>query len=186
MPKPTADPRWATAGNKVYPGAPKMALGWELNEPPLSGHANYLLALHGDYLQYLREGILEGKHGWSTVVNYTISSAGSIAVLDDTVVPGLSDAAVLRITVTTGTVSPIESIAGGVPGRVLEIVTLGASNGSGIQLTHEHPLAAAADRILLPRDNTGAFADYTLNRDGACRLWYDGTSQRWRAMQKNR
>lgn len=66
----------------------------------------------------------------------------------------------------------ITGITGGVDGRVIRFVNVGANN---IVLQNENVSSTAANRII-----TGTGADVTLAADDTSELQYDATTQRWR------
>jgi hypothetical protein len=107
----------------------------------------------------------------------TITNSG----VDDAYAPtGLATASVVRQAVSGTNIPTIGGITGGVEGRVLWIVCLGATSGDRLALAHEDTPAAAGDRIKLP-GSTGL----TILQNGAVCLRYDGTSQRWFVIAKS-
>ena len=71
----------------------------------------------------------------------------------------------------------ITGISGGVAGRVLTLINIGANSFS---LYPDHGSSIAANRFDLKVGGYSAVA--VLPADSALTLWYDGTSSRWRAM----
>jgi hypothetical protein len=66
----------------------------------------------------------------------------------------------------------ITGIAGGLQGRVLKLVNVGAQN---IVIQNQNASSTDVNRVI-----TGTGADITLAADDTMDLWYDSTTQRWR------
>jgi hypothetical protein len=89
---------------------------------------------------------------------------------------GSEDATVFRFD-PNGGARTITGLSNGVGGRLLLICNLGTATGEAINLAHESASSIAANRIICPGVTTTE-----IRRGGACLLWYDSTSSRWRTV----
>lgn len=86
---------------------------------------------------------------------------------------GLEFASVLRL--DANQIRAITGLAGGVDGRVIRIVNVGAGADSTILLRRENASSTAANRFALARD-------LTLDTGESVTLQYDGAASRWRSL----
>lgn len=86
---------------------------------------------------------------------------------------GLEFASVLRL--DANQIRAITGLAGGVDGRVIRIVNVGAGADSTLLLRRENASSTAANRFALARD-------LTLDTGESVTLQYDGAASRWRAL----
>ena len=86
---------------------------------------------------------------------------------------GLASAQVLRL--ASDASRTITGINGGLPGRVLFIINIGAND---IILSNENASSTAELRFAIG-------ADVTLGASESCILWYDNTSTRWRMIGRH-
>jgi hypothetical protein len=71
----------------------------------------------------------------------------------------------------------ITGIVAGFSGQLLRLIN---TNADDIILAHESASSAVANRII-----TGTGANITMNFHETVTLWYDSTSQRWRAVERH-
>lgn len=108
-------------------------------------------------------------NGGSLFLNAVISPAQITSNQTDYAPSGLSTAGVLRL--SSDASRTINSLTGGVTGRILVLVNIGTQNI--ILLDDDGSTGTAANRFQLS-------SNYTLVPEHAVSIWYDGTSSRWR------
>lgn len=105
------------------------------------------------------------------VINSSISPAQITANQNDYAPTGLSQNYILRL--NTDASRDITGISAGLSGEEKLIINVGAQD---IVLKDESASSTAANRFALN-------ADVTIQADEAVKIWYDGTSSRWRVIQ---
>lgn len=108
--------------------------------------------------------------GGNDVIRPTITSPGQWVANQNNV--NLSNATILRF--TTDTIRNVTGFAGGVNGRVLVLVNVGAQSAV---LKHQDTNSTDINRIIIPW-----LGDLTLAPLQHATLWYDGVDLRWRVV----
>lgn len=108
-----------------------------------------------------------------TIFSGTISPAQLTANTDDWAPTGLSGSTVIRA--STDASRNLTGVTGGAAGRLLVIINVGSNP---LVLVNDSTSTAANRFLLASATNT------TLQAGGACILWYDGTSSRWRQITR--
>lgn len=107
------------------------------------------------------------------ILSGDISPAQLTANTDDWNPTGLSTASVIRV--STDASRNLTGIQGGADGRVLILINVGSQP---LVLVHDATSTAANRFFLASSTNT------TVQSNGACILWYDSTSSRWRQITR--
>ncbi len=133
------------------------------NTVGLSANSTLSAQLTSTTFQALLQFILSGD----------ISPAQLTANTDDWNPTGLSTASVIRV--STDASRNLTGIQGGADGRVLILINVGTQP---LVLVHDSTSTAANRFFLASSTNT------TVQSNGACILWYDSTSSRWRQITR--
>lgn len=134
----------------------------------LKGAANKLLAL-GETIELLAYGSGAPAVWYEVGENrHETSSPAQITSNQNNYATGTADT--LRL--TTDAARNITGFAGGVDGRTIRVINVGAQD---IVLQNQNASSTDINRII-----TGTGADITVAADDVVQLHYDGTTQRWR------
>lgn len=185
--KPTTTPRWADNGGAIVnPTSGKKDVGFVPTEKPPAEFVNWKWNLDFQWLEYLKDGALEGNHsvagdlavnGVLTVNGLltadavgplhvaTISSTGMVANEDDWAPAGIDTASLVRLAATSPII--ISGIAAGqTHGRLLILSLLGGS--SNITLADNSGASAAGNRFTCPGN-----VDAVIGAGGGALLYWD-------------
>ncbi len=135
--------------------------------PTADGSSGQMLSTNGS-------GTLSWASAGATIT-YGVNSPGAYGADQTDLSLTLSGNSVFRVSAST-TIN-INSIASGTDGRQITLINVGSN---AITIKHQSATGTAANKMILSKN-----ADAVMNADDMITLIYDGTTGRWREMNRN-